>query len=207
MNLTQDFFSLLGLGISAFVASNIDDTFILILLFSALNFQIRHIIVGQFAGIGVLIMISALGALIALVVPTYFMALMGLFPIAIGILRLIEYGEKNHIPSEIKSASEFKRGRIIPYFAVSGITISNGGDDLGVFTPLFGKYHTVGDVVVLISIFMGMTLIWCIVTLYLTNHPLIAGRIKHYGYILTPFVLIGIGVYILADSFLIKYLF
>lgn len=60
MNLAQDFFSLLGLGISAFIASNIDDTFILILLFSSLSFQIRHIIVGQFAGIGVLIMLSAL---------------------------------------------------------------------------------------------------------------------------------------------------
>lgn len=201
MNLAQDFFSLLGLGISAFIASNIDDTFILILLFSSPSFQIRHIIVGQFAGIGVLIMLSALGALIALVIPTYFMGLMGLIPVGIGIMKLIELKEKTRIQSETKTASEFNQGGMMPYFAVSGITISNGGDDLGVFTPLFAKYNNVGDVVILISILMGMTLIWCIVTLYFTHHPLITGRIKYYGSFLTPFVLMGIGVYILADSF------
>jgi cadmium resistance protein CadD (predicted permease) len=158
-------------------------------------------------GIGVLIVLSALGALIAFVLPTHLIALMGLIPIAIGIWRLLEYKDRNQIPNEIKTASEYKREGLIPYLAVSGITISNGGDDLGVFTPLFAKYNAVGDVMILISIFMGMTLVWCVVTLYFTNHATIAARIKRYGYILTPFVLIGIGAYILADGFLIKYLF
>ena len=67
-----DFSSLFGIGITAFIASNIDDTFILMLLFSSLRFQTRHIIIGQFIGIGVLIIISALGALIALVLPPFF---------------------------------------------------------------------------------------------------------------------------------------
>lgn len=80
----SDFFSLFGIGIAAFIASNIDDTFILILLFSSRSFQTRHIFIGQFLGIGVLIIISALGALIALVLPPFLIALMGFIPIAIG---------------------------------------------------------------------------------------------------------------------------
>jgi cadmium resistance protein CadD (predicted permease) len=82
-----DLFSLFGIRIAAFIASNIDDTFILILLFSSLSFETRHIFVGQFLGIGVLIMISALGSLIALVLPPFVIRLMGLIPIAIGIKR------------------------------------------------------------------------------------------------------------------------
>jgi len=43
-----DFFSIFGIGITAFIASNIDDTFILMMLFSTLRFEARHIVIGQF---------------------------------------------------------------------------------------------------------------------------------------------------------------
>jgi len=199
----SDFFSLFGIGITAFIATNIDDTFILILLFSSLSFQTRHIIIGQFLGIGVLIMISALGALIALVLPAFFISLMGLIPIAIGIKRLVELRERNRIPSNSKTFQDDKRQGIIPVLTVFGITISNGGDDIGVFTPLFAKYNTVAEVTTLVTIFMPMTLVWCILTYYFVNHSLIATRIQRFGNIITPFVLIGLGLYILADALFI----
>jgi cadmium resistance protein CadD (predicted permease) len=49
--------------------------------------------------------------------------------------------------------------------------------------------------------FMTMTAVWCIVAYYLVNHPLIASKIRQIGHIILPFVLIGIGVYIILDSF------
>jgi cadmium resistance protein CadD (predicted permease) len=48
---------------------------------------------------------------------------------------------------------------------------------------------------------MIMTAVWCIVAYYLVNHPLIASKIRYTGHIILPFVLIGIGVYIILDSF------
>ena len=199
----SDFFSLFGIGIAAFIASNIDDTFILILLFSSRSFQTRHIFIGQSLGIGVLIIISALGALIALVLPPFFIALMGFIPIAIGIKRLVEHQERNWITGKNKTFQDNKRQGLIPFLTVSAITISNGGDDIGVFTPLFAKYNTVGEVTTLVTLFMVMTLVWCILTFYLVNHPLIATRIQRFGNIITPFVLMGLGLYILADALFI----
>jgi cadmium resistance protein CadD (predicted permease) len=198
-----DFFTLFGIGIAAFIASNIDDTFILILLFSSLHFQIRHIFIGQFLGIALLIMISALGSLIALVLPTFLVALMGLIPIAIGIKRLVELQERNQITRKNKILQDNKRQGFISLLTVSGITISNGGDDIGVFTPLFAKYNTVGEVTTLVTIFMTMTLVWCILTYYFVNHPLIATRIRRIGNIITPFILIGLGLYVLVDPLFI----
>lgn len=198
-----DFFSLFGIGIAAFVASNIDDTFILIFLFSSLNFQTRHIFVGQFMGIGVLIMISALGSLIALVLPPIITGLMGLIPIAIGIKRLVEHQERDRTTGKRKTFQNNKRPSFIPFLTVSAITISNGGDDIGVFTPLFARYNTVHEVIILVIIFMAMTVVWCIITYFFVNHPLIATRIQHFGNIITPFVLIGLGLYILADALFI----
>jgi len=198
-----DFFNIFGIGIAAFIASNIDDTLILILLFSSLSFQTRHIIIGQFLGIGVLIIISALGALIALVLPPSLIALTGLIPIAIGIKRLLEHQERNSITGKNKTFQYNERQGLIPFLTVSGITISNGGDDIGVFTPLFAKYNTVGEVTTVVTIFMAMTLVWCIITYYFVNHPLIATRIQRFGNIITPFVLIGLGLYILVDALFI----
>jgi cadmium resistance protein CadD (predicted permease) len=198
-----DLFNLFGIGIAAFIASNIDDTFILILLFSSLSYQNRHIFVGQFLGIGVLIVISTLGALIAFVLPPFVIGLMGLIPIAIGIKRLIEYQKRDRTTGKKKTFQDNKRQSLIPFLTVSAITISNGGDDIGVFTPLFAKYNTANEVFTLVTIFMAMTLVWCIITYYFVNHPLIASRIQRFGNIVTPFVLIGLGLYILADALFI----
>lgn len=87
--------------------------------------------------------------------------------------------------------------------AVSGITIANGGDDVGVFTPLFAKYNTIVEVSTLVAIFMGLTVVWCALTYYFVNHPVIATRINRIGVMTTPFVLIGLGLYILADALFI----
>jgi len=84
-----DFFSLIGIGVSAFVATNIDDIFVLMIFFSNCNFQKGQVVVGQCLGIGLLIVISALGSFLALVMPQYIIGLMGLVPISIGIIRLI----------------------------------------------------------------------------------------------------------------------
>jgi len=155
-----DLFSLFWIGIAAFIASNLDDTFILIFLFSNLSFQTRYIIIGQSLGIGVLIMISALGALSALALPPFLIALMGLIPIALGVKRLVEHQKR--ITSKNKTLQDNKGQGLIPFLTVSGITISNGGDDIGVFTPLFAKYNTVAEITTLVAIFMAMTLVWCI---------------------------------------------
>ena len=79
-----DFFSLIGIRISAFVATNIDDIFVLMLFFSNPKFRMRQVVIGQYLGIGLLVVISTIGSLIALVVPQYIIGLLGLIPISIG---------------------------------------------------------------------------------------------------------------------------
>jgi cadmium resistance protein CadD (predicted permease) len=82
-------------GISAFVATNIDNIFLLMMFFSSsysssMTFPLRQIVLGQYLGISLLIAISALGSLNALVVPPYFIGLLGIVPIAIGSKRLLQ---------------------------------------------------------------------------------------------------------------------
>ena len=91
-----DILGLVTIGVAAFVATNIDDIFVLMIFFSSLTFPVRQVVLGQFIGIGLLIAISALGSLISLVVPTYIIGLMGIIPIIIGIKNLVEIRKKNN---------------------------------------------------------------------------------------------------------------
>ena len=111
-----DFFPLIGIGISAFVATNIDDIFVLMLFFSTLNFRKGQVVIGQYFGIGLLVLISTLGSLLALVVPRYIIGLLGLVPISIGIIRLVQLRKKNNSISE--KTSQISRWSHLPILTV-----------------------------------------------------------------------------------------
>jgi cadmium resistance protein CadD (predicted permease) len=49
-------------------------------------------------------------------------------------------------------------------------------------------------------VFLAMTAVWCALAKYSTQHPLIKNNIDRYGHIVTPFVLILLGLYILYES-------
>lgn len=196
-----DILGLVAIGVVAFVATNIDDIFVLMMFFSSLTFPVRQVVLGQYVGIGLLIAISALGSLIALVVPTYIIGLMGMIPIAIGIRKLVEIREKDKSPSR-QVVQDKKNKSSLSFLSVAAVTFSNGGDNIGVYVPLFSKYNSVSQITTLTVVFIAMTAVWCIASYYFVNHPLVASRIRHVGNIVLPFVLIGLGTYILSESFL-----
>jgi cadmium resistance protein CadD (predicted permease) len=210
MHLTAavDFFiSLIGIGAISFVATNVDDIFLLMIFFSSPNLLARNVVVGQYLGIGLLVAISALGSLIALIVPSFIIGFMGLAPIAIGIKKLLELRaeDKNkEIRSQEKLQEYSKKpsSSYLSFLSVSAVTFANGGDNIGVYTPLFAKYSSTFEVTILIAVFMAMTAVWCAIGYYLVSHPLLEKHMRRFGHVVLPFVLIGLGVYIMADAFL-----
>ena len=195
-----DIIGLVAIGVAAFVATNIDDIFVLMIFFSSVAYSVRQIVLGQYIGIGLLIAISGIGSLIAFVVPTYVIGLMGIVPIAIGIKHLVEVRRKDNPSRQV--VQDKKNKSYLSFLSVAAVTFSNGGDNIGVYIPLFSKYNTISEIIALTTVFIAMTAVWCIAAYYFVNHPLVASRIRHTGNIILPFVLIGLGIYILTDSFL-----
>jgi cadmium resistance protein CadD (predicted permease) len=82
----MDFPAQVGVGIGAFVATN---TLMICYISHMIFFANRRFPVSnglwQYIGKGLIIAVSLLGLLIALVVPSNLIGLVGLFPIAIGI--------------------------------------------------------------------------------------------------------------------------
>jgi cadmium resistance protein CadD (predicted permease) len=207
----MDIPSLIAIGVASFAATNIDDIFVLMMFFSSssssssLTFPARQIVLGQYIGIGLLVAISALGSFISLAVPTYIIGLLGVVPIGIGVKKLIELRKKDDDKAtSSKHAVQEKNKSYLSFLAVAAVTFSNGGDNIGVYTPMFAKYNSASQITALVAVLMAMTAIWCITAYYLVNHPLVASRIRRTGRVVLPFVLIGLGVYILIESFIFR---
>lgn len=92
-------------GVSAFIATNIDDILLLTLFFSQVdgNFRKRHVVVGQYLGFIVLLFISLLGYFGALSLRPEWIGLLGFAPIVIGINKLAQSQkrEKGEAPLSI----------------------------------------------------------------------------------------------------------
>jgi cadmium resistance protein CadD (predicted permease) len=183
-------------GILAFAATNIDDLFLLTLFFGNKLYPPGKIIAGQLMGISALIVISLAGSIIGYFIHPQYIGLMGLFPIYLGVTQLIGLFKNRHhdepdLPSETKH-----RNAIL---AVALVTIANGGDNIGIYIPLFVTFM-VWEKIITICIFLLMTILWCALSKYLANHPLLEKLIGRYSHIITPFVLILLGIFILYES-------
>jgi cadmium resistance protein CadD (predicted permease) len=196
-----DFPALVGIGIAAFVSTNIDDLFILMIFFATLRLPSVQIILGQYIGMGSLMGISLVGSLITLIVPRNIIGLIGLFPIALGIKELLELDNKGDEEDEKLTKKLRPKNIQLPFLTVAAVTFS-GSEEIGVYTTLFATNNEVEAIITLVSVTMVITAFWCFMANYLVKHSLLADIFRSIGSRVLPYVLIGFGLYILAEAFL-----
>jgi len=198
-------------GITAFVATNIDDIIILLLFFAQVdvNFRRRHIVIGQYLGFTLLILASLPGFFGGLVVPSEWIGLLGLLPIAIGLKQLVNRQEDTAqvqtVTSDFEPSSarkplvSFLSSVLSPQtYKVAAVTVANGGDNISIYIPLFAGNNLV-SLGVILGIFFLMVGVWCAIAYLLTRQPTIAQVLSRYGNAVVPFVLIGLGLFILYE--------
>lgn len=179
-------------SVIAFASTNIDDIFILMLFYAGGRSRNSDIIIGQYVGIGALVVISLIGAYIGGFFDGRYVGILGLFPIYLGVRQAVGLFRKDHN----EDASDVKVSGV---FAVAGVTIANGADNLGVYIPLLTTM-TITEKIVLVFVFAVATYAWCWIARYLSSRPMIAKHLDRYGHIITPIVLILLGVFILIES-------
>lgn len=209
-------------GITSFAATNIDDIVILMLFFAQVNakFRRRHIIAGQYLGFTALIVASLPGFFGGLIVPRAWIGILGLVPLAIGISRLVNRekdaeevqavsGEFISIPDRVSHrTASAPINTIISTLAsllhpqtynVAAVTFANGGDNIGIYVPLFANSN-LASLGVILGVFFLLIGVWCYIAYLLSRQPAVAHVLTRYGHALVPFVLIGLGIFILIES-------
>lgn len=191
-------------GTTAFMATNLDELVVLMMFFAQDNtkFPRRNIVVGQYLGFSVLVIASLPGFLSGLIVPRQWLGLLGFIPITIGLNCLVN-GEIDS--DEAEAETELPDNSIIGSFlspqtyTVAAVTVANDGDNVSIYVPLFASSN-LENLLVILGVFFLLTGVWCYFAYRLTRQPAVAYFLTRYGNIVIPFVLIGLGTFIVLSS-------
>lgn len=187
-------------AVGLFVATNIDDIIILSLFFSRGAGQpgtFRRILVGQYIGFVGILALSVLAAVgSAAVLPPDAVPYFGLIPLGIGLWAVWEAWREDEDGGEAQV-----RGKQLSVATVAAVTFANGGDNVGVYVPVFLQVsRTAVAVYCVVFLVLVAGLVW--VARYITSRPRIARALDRWENILFPAVMIVLGVAILSSAFI-----
>lgn len=201
-------------GAAVALATTFDDNLYLTVFFGKVNrtFRPHHVVIGEYVGFTVLVCVSLLGFLGRLVISEIWIGLLGLLPIMIGVSQLLNRDEDGDtiqtVSGSLKLSSERPRRsknsiwstlRDPLTYRVSAVTIANGGNNIGIYVPLFAA-STLPSLGVILSICYAAIGLWCFLSYQLTRQPAIAFVIARYARKVFPFILIWLGLRIVISN-------
>jgi cadmium resistance protein CadD (predicted permease) len=178
----------LAASVTTFAVTNLDDMFLLTVLF-ARRVPARRIVAGQYLGFAAIVAISVAvvwGA--TLTIPRDWIRLLGILPIAVGVKELLQIHNS-------KPRSAVYGANSLSLLSIAAVTLANGADNIGVYVPFFVASR--GHLWFVLVVYGLLVLVWCAVGKWLGGHALVLKSLDRWGPWIVPFVLIGIGGYIL----------
>jgi cadmium resistance protein CadD (predicted permease) len=187
-------------AIGLFIVTNIDDIIVLSLFFARGAGQrgtTARITAGQylgFAGIlgaAVLVTLGA-GAFLPPQVIPYF----GLIPLALGLWAAWQAwrGDDDDDDDDGKVA-----GKNVGVLTGAAVTFANGGDNIGVYVPVFLSVGPAA-VVAYCVVFLALVAVLVVAARFVATRRPIADVLERWEHVLFPLVLIGLGIVILVSG-------
>jgi cadmium resistance protein CadD (predicted permease) len=188
-------------AVSSFAATNIDDILLLVLLFSQATNRCSTFAVvgGQALGIGLLLLVSLSGLLGKAFLPRAWLGLLGLLPISLAVSRWLDIERSDADPLQADVPSAQAPPGEPTALAVAALTLANGGDNIGVYLPMFA-HASVPQVLITLVVFAAMVLLWCFLAWRLAHAPGLGSLLHQHGPRLMPLVLIGLGITLLLEA-------
>ncbi|WP_405137924.1 cadmium resistance transporter [Nocardia sp. NBC_01388] len=191
---------MIGRAGGLFAVTNIDDILVLALFFAkgaGVRHSTRRIVLGQYLGFAAILAVAVAAAFGATFLPGSAIPYLGLLPLFFGLKAARHARNFRDGNGSGENAAGARTGPKI--LEVAAVTFANGGDNIGVYVPVFATAGTGGMSTYAIAflVFLGA---WCVVGKYFAAHPVIADALSRWGHILLPAVLIGIGSLILIEG-------
>ena len=181
-----------------FVATNIDDLVVLAVFFGRARGDRSatvRVVVGQYAGFIAILTVSVVGALGAQLLPDNTIAYLGLMPLLLGI-RAAWVAWRHRDDDD---AWEVGGRHGVGIATVAAVTFANGGDNIGVYVPVFAVAGPSGMPGYVIVFLIGVGL-WCALSQRIAAHPAVAKVLERWEHMLLPVVLIGVGLAVLVQG-------
>ncbi|TDV36047.1 cadmium resistance protein CadD (predicted permease) [Actinophytocola oryzae] len=173
-----------------FVVTNVDDLVLLALFFA--RGAVVRVVAGQYLGFGAILAVSVAGALGAGLLPESALPWLGLVPLFLGLRAAWQVWRRRTDDDDDQPDA----GPAV--LAVAAVTVANGGDNAGVYVPVFAVSGTTG-IVVYSVVFLVLLGVWCLAGVFLATRPVVARLLARWGHVVLPVVLIGVGLLILLS--------
>ena len=189
--------ALIGQAAAMFAVTNVDDMVVLAVFFGRANSRrpaVLRFVAGQYLGFIAIVAVSVLGALGAGLLPDRAVPYLGLLPVAIGVRAGWLAWHSRH-----DGADDVNRDDGVGVLHVAAVTFANGGDNIGVYVPVF-TIAGIGSMVGYVAVFLVGVATWCAAGWYVAGRPAIATVLSRWGHVVLPVILIGIGLRILIEG-------
>ncbi|MBB5805478.1 cadmium resistance protein CadD (predicted permease) [Saccharothrix ecbatanensis] len=174
----QDILRAVGL----FAVTNVDDLVLLALFFSR-GVPAWRVVLGQYLGFVGILVVAVAAAWGASLLPASVLPWLGLLPLALGVKAAWQAWRGGEDAEPVASGA----------LGVAAVTFANGGDNIGVYVPVFATTGITAYVIV----FLVLVGVWCAAGRFFATRPVVARALSRWGHVVLPVVLIGIGVLIL----------
>lgn len=189
---------IIGQAVGLFAVTNVDDILVLSLFFAqgaGRPGAARRIVIGQYLGFAALLAVAGAAAFGATFLPEGVLPYLGLLPLALGLKAARRAWRGSGDDEDDGPGSEGGPGPL----EVAAVTFANGGDNIGVYVPVFATAGAAGLTVYTV-VFLGLVGVWCLAGRFFATRPVVARALSRWGHVLLPAVLIGLGVLILVDG-------
>jgi cadmium resistance protein CadD (predicted permease) len=186
-----------ALAAGAYFATNTDNFLLLAAMLAQGGAQKTQIVLGFGASVLLTLGASYLITLEANLIPLAYLGLLGVVPLALGTKGLVDLLRKGRNPGKTEKAAA-PAGRSVIY--TSALTlVSNGADTIVVLSALLADSDPDAKLVILLSC-VGAAGVVGASSAYAVGHPRLERGMQRIAPALTPFLLLGVGFYILANT-------
>lgn len=183
-------------AIGLFLVTNIDDVIVLSLFFARGGGRpgtTTKIVTGQYLGFGGIVLASlavTFGAGIFL--PDDAIPYFGLIPLLLGAFAAWQVW-RNHEDDDAASTGP------VSILTVAAVTFANGGDNIGVYVPVFLTVGT-GALISYCVVFFALVAALVFAAKFVATREPISEFLERWEHVLFPVVLIVLGVFILVEG-------
>jgi len=185
-------------AVGLFFVTNIDDIIVLSLFFArgaGVPGTTSKIIVGQYLGFGAILIASVVIALSAnAFLPEGAIALFGLIPLLLG-LHAAWHAWRHRSDDD----DDDDPGKAVAVWTVAAVTFANGGDNIGVYVPVFVTVGTAA-IAAYALVFLVLVAVLVLTARFVATRQPVAELLERWESVLFPIVLIGLGVVILVEG-------
>ncbi|WP_035855534.1 cadmium resistance transporter [Cryptosporangium arvum] len=185
-------------AVGLFAVTNVDDLLVLALFFAqgaGRRGTARRIAVGQYLGFLAILVAAGAAAFGATFLPEAAIPYLGLLPLALGIKAAVSAWRHRHDADDSPAGGDGGPRAL----EVAAVTFANGGDNIGVYVPVFATAGA-GGTSVYVGVFLVLVAVWVAAGRWFATRPAIATVLSRWGHVLLPVVLIVLGVFILVDG-------